>query len=399
MATAEGRPPIYLDYNATTPICEEAVQAMQAYLTAGWPHGNPSSGHGYGQQARGLVEEARQKVALSLSCAAEEVVFTSGGTESNNWAVIGSALQRREQDATKNHIVTSSIEHPAVSEVCRYLQQERGFEVTVVPVDSTGVINVKVFEASLTERTALVTVMHANNETGAIQPIPLLSRIAKAKDKDIIFHTDAAQSIGKIPVSVVDLGVDLLSVCAHKFYGPKGVGALYIRSGVTLKNLLHGAGHERGLRPGTENVLEIIGMAAALELAHRKLSDGSRHMLATRDALHDALKAGLGADNVHLHGGPHRLPNTLYVSLRAPGGEEWCKAAAVLYAVAPYVAASSGSACHSGAVCMSPSLNAMQVPTGLALGAMRLTTGRYLSQEDAVAAAEVLVQAVIALKS
>jgi len=388
------RPPIYLDYNGTTPVCAEASQAMSKYLMTMWPHGNPSSRHHYGRQAKFLVEENRARVAKALGCGPEEVAFTSGGTEANNWAIIGAALQCREANGAKTHIVTSAVEHPAVAEVCKYLELQHGFEVTYVSVDANGRIDLDEFRASLSDRTALVTVMHANNETGTIQPIPELCAIARAAG-DILVHTDAAQSIGKIPVQVDELGVDLLSVCSHKFYGPKGVGALYIRSGVTIKKLMHGAGHERGLRPGTENVLEIVGMGVAIEVAVKHLVDGAAHMQATRDGIHQGLIAALGLDNVRLHGDPtHRLPNTLNVSLRAPGQDTWATGPAILAACEKAIAASAGAACHSGAVAPSHVLTAMKVSPEVSAGAIRLTTGRYLGAEDAKAAVAALVAAV-----
>ncbi|MCF7798071.1 MAG: cysteine desulfurase, partial [Candidatus Marinimicrobia bacterium] len=250
--------PIYLDYNATTPIDPRVAEAMQPYLTEYF--GNPSSNHYFGRQARQTVEAARQQVAKMIRAAPDEIVFTSGGTESNNWAIKGVAESRRHLG---NHIITSAVEHPAVLEVCDYLANH-GFRVTRVPVDSDGMVSVDAVADAITPDTILITILHANNEVGTIQPIADISRLAHAHE--IIMHTDAAQSVGKIPVNVSELGVDLLSIAGHKLYAPKGIGALYIRKGLRLDKLMHGANHELNRRAGTENVLEIVGLGEACKL-------------------------------------------------------------------------------------------------------------------------------------
>lgn len=253
--------PIYLDYNATTPIAKEVADAMKPYL---YEHfGNPSSSHMYGQKGKKAVDKGRAQLAKLLNCNTSDLIFTSGGTESNNYALKGYAFANRSKG---NHIITSSIEHPAVSEVCKYLETE-GFEVTYLPVDETGRVQIADVEAAIRPETILISVMYANNEVGTLQPISEISRLAKKHG--IGLHSDCAQAIGKVPVDIEVLGVDLLTVAGHKFYGPKGIGALYIKKGVNLQKLMHGADHENNLRAGTENVLEIVGLGEAAELCQR----------------------------------------------------------------------------------------------------------------------------------
>jgi len=282
--------PIYLDYNATTPIAREVADAMAPYL---YDHfGNPSSSHPYGLAARQAVESARDQVAALLGCAPREVIFTSGGTEANNYAIKGAALANRERG---DHVITTAVEHPAVINVVNWLG-EQGFRTTVLPVDEYGQVSPADLEAAIDDGTILVTVMHANNEVGTIQPIAALAEIAHAHGA--LMHTDAAQSVAKIPVDVDTLGVDLLSVAGHKLYAPKGIGALYVRAGVTLAPLLHGAGHEGGRRPGTENVLEIVGLGKACEIGAGDLAQNMAHFQATRDRLHAGLRQALGHEAV-----------------------------------------------------------------------------------------------------
>jgi cysteine desulfurase len=371
--------PIYLDYNATTPLDPEVIAAMRPYLEEHF--GNPSSGHWYGVQARQAVEEARARVSELLHCAAGEVVFTSGGTESNNQALKGAALALRGRG---NHIVTSAIEHPAVTEVCRWLA-ERGFEVTWLPVDEHGRVSAADFEVALRPETILVSIMHANNEVGTIQPIAEIARLARRRG--VLVHTDAAQSAGKIPVDVEALGVDLLSLAGHKLYAPKGVGALYVRRGVALEKFLHGAGQESGRRAGTENVLEIVGLGKACEIARRDLDRNTGHMLEMRDALEAGLRARTAAMRVNGHP-RERLPNTLSVSF--PGAD----AQDLLRAVGGRVAASAGAACHSGAIEVSHVLRAMRVPLEHARGTLRLSTGRMTARPDIEAAVDAIAGAV-----
>ena len=286
--------PIYLDYNATTPTAPEVAEAMRPYLEE--HYGNPSSSHWYGVQTRKAVELARRQIADMLGCRTEEVIFTSGGSESNNYAIKGAALARRDKG---NHIITSAVEHPAVLQVCDYLQKH-GFEITQLPVDEYGLVSVGDVERAITTQTILITIMHANNEVGTIQPIAEIARLAK--ERGILMHTDAAQSVGKISTGVDELGVDLLSIAGHKVYAPKGIGALYIRAGVELEKQIHGADHEQNLRAGTENVLEISGLGKACEIAARDLAKNSAHMKSMRDRLHEGLQARL--TDIKLNGHP-----------------------------------------------------------------------------------------------
>ena len=361
--------PIYLDYNATTPIAREVADAMMPYL---YEHfGNPSSSHPYGVATRQAVEAARAQVAALLNCQPTEVVFTSGGTESNNYAIKGVALAHRERG---NHVITSAVEHPAVGKVCQWLETQ-GFRVTVLPVNEFGLVAPADLEQAITSDTLLVTVMHANNEVGTIQPITELAEIAHRHGT--LLHTDAAQSVGKIPVDVNVLGVDLLSVAGHKLYAPKGIGALYVRSGVRLAKLLHGAGHEGGRRPGTENVLEIVGLGQACQAARRDLEKNAAHFRAMRDRLHQDLVRELGEGSVRLNGHPEkRLPNTLSLGFHSVAAHT------LLAEIGEQVAASAGSACHADTVSISAVLKAMQVPVDWAMGTVRFSTGRATTAEE-----------------
>lgn len=375
--------PIYLDYNATTPVDAEVAEAMRPYLEEYF--GNPSSSHWYGTQAKKAVERARKQVANLLNCQPDEVTFTSGGTESNNYAIKGSASANRHKG---NHVITSTVEHPAVIEVCRYLEAN-GFQVTYLPVDEFGLVDVAELEKAITPQTILITVMHANNEVGTIQPIPEISKLAR--QRGIIVHTDAAQSVGKIPTSVDELQVDLLSVAGHKLYAPKGIGALYIRHGTHLEKLIHGANHEQDRRAGTENVLEIVGLGKACEIAKRDLGKNSLRMKMMRDRLHNGLQKGLG-DIIRLNGHPQkRLPNTLSV------GFANIEANTILSEIEG-VAASAGAACHSGSVEVSPVLAAMHVPLEYAMGTVRFSTGKLTTEDEIDQAIEIIVAAVKRLK-
>jgi len=358
--------PVYLDYNATTPIDCEVADAMLPYLNE--RYGNPSSLYEYGTEAKKAVETARKQAADLLNCKPEEIVFTSGGTESNNFALKGAAFTNR---AKGNHIITSRIEHPAVEEVFKYLETH-GFQATYIHVDNTGLIDMEELEKAVRPETILMSVMHANNEVGTIQPIREISRITKKHD--IIFHTDAAQSVGKIPTDVKELGVDLLSIAGHKVYAPKGIGALFVREGIELEKFMHGAGHERNMRAGTENVLEIVGLGKACEIAKRDLEKNMAHMTAMRDRLHDGLmKAG---QNVRFNGHPAmRLPNTLSIGFKDVE-------ASFLLSRLEGVFASAGSACHAGSTAISGVLVAMNVPVEYARGTLRLSTGRLTTEEE-----------------
>jgi len=370
--------PIYLDYNATTPLAPEVAEAMKPYLEEYF--GNPSSAHWYGVQTRKAVEKARTQVAALLQANSDEIIFTSGGSESNNFAIKGIAHARK---SIGNHIITSDVEHPAVVEVCKYLKSE-GFEITYVPVDEYGMVNPDDVERAITPQTILITIMHANNEVGTIQPIRQIADIAHAHD--IIMHTDAAQSTGKIPVHVDELKVDLLSIAGHKVYGPKGIGALYIRRGVQLEKIIHGANHEQNLRAGTENILADVGLGKACEIAERDLQKNLEHMKKMRDLLHEKLKES-GLD-FRLNGHPEkRLPNTLSLSFRN------VEANTVLSELTS-VAASAGAACHSDQIDVSAVLEAMHVPIEYAMGTLRFSTGRYTTKDDIEKAAEEIVKAI-----
>jgi len=377
--------PIYLDYNATTPISREVADAMAPFL---YEHfGNPSSAHAYGVVAKQAVEQARSQVATMLGCEPAELVFTSGGTESNNFAIKGVALAGRERG---DHIITSAVEHPAVSEVCGWLEAE-GFRVSALPVDGFGLVDPAALERVITDRTLLVTVMHSNNEVGTIEPIAELAAIAH--NHGALMHTDAAQSIGKVPINVDDLGVDLLSVAGHKLYAPKGIGALYLRGGLEPARLMHGATHENGRRPGTENVLEIVGLGAACEIIGRDLDHHRRHFAKMRDRLHNGLLRELGEDSLRLNGHPEvRLPNTLSVSFRG------VEANALVAAIGDVVAVSAGAACHADGVELSVVLKEMKIPVEWAMGTLRLTTGRATTADDIDQAVSVVSEAVRRLR-
>src|SRR5215510_9030170 len=370
-------PPIYLDYNATTPVDPAVAEAMQPYILQ--HYGNPSSTHIYGRAAKDAVEYARDKVAALLGCAPTEVVFTSGGSESNNTVLKGVAYTYRHKG---QHIITSAIEHPATINPCRFLEQQ-GLRVTYLPVDSTGMVDPDDVRRAITPQTLLISIMHANNEVGTLQPIADISRIARAHD--VLMHTDAAQSIGKIPTLVDELGVDFLSIAGHKVYAPKGVGALYIRTGGTLEPLIHGAGHEAGRRAGTENVIFDIALGKACELAQADLPRYQREVRQLRDLFQAELVKRCG-DRVDVNGHPEqRLPNTLHVNFHGVIGAE-------LLEKLPELAASTGSACHAGEVTLSSVLEAMKVPTELGMGAVRFSLGRYTTQEEIERAVELIEQ-------
>jgi cysteine desulfurase len=351
--------PIYLDFNASTPVAPEVAAAMRPLLET--HYGNPSSAHWPGRAARAAVDAARTQVAALLACRPEEIVFTSGGSEANNLAIKGAFFAARGR---ANHIVTSQIEHPATIEPCRFLER-LGAEVTYLPVDRAGRIDPDDVRRAITDRTVLVTIMHANNEVGTIQPIAEIARIAR--DRGVLMHTDAAQSVGKIPTQVDDLGVDLLSLAGHKLYAPKGVGALYVRRGVVLEPLIHGAGHEGGRRAGTESALLATGLGAAAALA--MATDRNHEIRPLRDRLWAELRTIFG-EHLALNGHPTlRLPNTLNVSFVGRSGSH-------ILARLDGVAASTGAACHAGRIELSPVLAAMAVPSQVGMGAIRFSLGR-----------------------
>jgi len=356
---------IYLDYNASTPIAPQVVRAMHAVLEESY--GNPSSDHWAGRVAKDLVEGSRAQVANLLGCTDAEIVFTSGGSEANNLALKGLYFARRGERA---HIITSDIEHPSILEPCRFLERW-GARITRLPVDGIGRVDPDDLRRAMTSDTLLVSLMHANNEVGTLEPIEACARIAC--EHGVPFHTDAAQSVGKIPTRVNELGVDLLSIAGHKLYAPKGVGALYVRAGTSLDSLIHGAGHESGRRAGTESALLAVGLGAACGLAQDLGWTSQVRVL--RDHLWTSLHARFG-DQVVLNGHPEcRLPNTLNVSFVGRTGSE-------LLAGLEGIAASTGSACHSGRIELSPVLRAMRVPEDIGAGAIRFSLGRSTTREE-----------------
>lgn len=368
-----GVPPIYLDYNASTPIDPVVAAAMRPFLDEGF--GNPSSGHWASTSAKAALDKARGQVGDLLGCAADEVVFTSGGSEANNLALKGVFFALRDKG---QHIVTTQVEHPAILEPCRFLEH-LGATVTHLPVDRTGRIDPDVVRQAITPRTILISAMHANNEVGTVQPIAEIGRIAR--EHGVLFHTDAAQSVGKIPTGVDDLGVDLLTIAGLKLYAPKGVGALYVRRGVVLEPLIHGAGHEQGRRAGTESALLAAGLGAACALV-QDLEPMAR-VRALRDRFWQALQQRLG-DRVVLNGHrQHRLPNTLNVSFVGQVGAE------ILQRL-DGVAASTGSACHAGRIELSPVLKAMGVRPEIGMGAIRFSLGRHTTDVEIDAVTEQL---------
>jgi len=376
--------PIYLDYNGTTPLDPEVLDAMYPFLKEEF--GNPSSSHWYGIKPRQAVEAARVQVAGLLGCLPGEVLFTSGGSESNNHAIKGMA---RALKSKGHHIITSAVEHPAVLEVCRYLEGE-GFETTQVPVDDYGLVDPEQVQSALRPDTILITIMHANNEVGTVQPITHIAGLARARG--IVMHTDAAQSLGKIPADVSTLGVDLLSVAGHKLYAPKGVGALYVREGLMPDKFCHGAGQEKGGRAGTENVPGIVGLGRACEIAARDPAGAADRMRHLRDRLHDGIVSRVAG--VRLNGHPeHRLPNTLNLSFKR------IEANLLLEEIGLDVAASAGAACHAGSVSISHVLEAMRVPVEWAKGTLRFTVGRMTTTEEIDKAVDVVAMAVAKLRS
>ncbi len=410
---ADGEPlPIYLDHNATTPICDEGWAAMLDCRSLGW--GNPSSTHPYGLHAKHIVETARNTVARSVGvspsdAAASCITFTSGGTEANNLALIGGFAAAIERDPTRSIIVASSMEHPAVEEVLRqhFEKQSLAQVIRIAPDCATGVISAEIFRCALAKhgedtcrRVAIVTIMHANNETGVIQPIRELVEVARSLcGPQVIFHSDAAQTIGKIPVDVEDMGVDMLSVCAHKFYGPKGVGALFHRSGsIRPRAVTFGAGHEAGTRPGTENIVLINGMAASIALATRNLAEAGAHMRECRDALAKDLTEILreGGCRLLVNGSlEHALPNTLNIAVCSTRGV-FISAQRLMNDVGLKVAMSAGSACHSTSgnepISVSSSLASVGVGEERAVGTLRLTTGRLSTVQDMQRAAKIIAR-------
>jgi cysteine desulfurase len=375
--------PIYLDYNATTPVDPVVVEAMLPYLSTHF--GNPSSTHRYGHIAHQAVDNARQQVAGLMHCTPGDIIFTAGGSESDNLAIRGVALARR---ASGKHIITQITEHPAVLNTCRALERLHGFRITYVPVDAAGRVSPVDVEAAIDEQTVLITIMHANNETGTLQPIAEIAEIAHRHG--VLMHSDAAQSVGKIPTRLDTLGVDLLTIAGHKVYAPKGIGALYVRQGLQLEPIIYGGGQEDGRRAGTENIAYIQGLGAACMVAQEQLIESQERLRQLRDLLHRRLEASLPG-SVQLNGHANeRLPNTLNISIDRVIGEE-------VLAATPGVASSTGSACHEGNTDPSPVLLAMGLSREKALGALRLTLGRWSSEEEVEQAATLLVRTIATL--
>ncbi len=365
--------PIYLDYNATTPVDPVVREAMQLFFAG--EYGNPSSTHVLGRSSQRAIAVARGQVAALIGCAADEIVFTSGGTESSNLAIQG-AVYHAASDRN-GHLIISAIEHPATVEPARWLARQ-GFQITVVGCDANGVVDPGEIAAAIRPTTKLVSVMHANNEVGAIQPIGEISEICRAANAKL--HVDAAQSLGKIEVDVNRLGVDLLTVAGHKVYAPKGVGALYVRQGVELEPVVRGAGHECGLRPGTENTPYIVGLGTAAELAAASLPGITRQLAAQRDRLELGLRGRIPGLTVNAASSV-RLPNTASVNFPGLIGAE-------LLDAIPELCASTGAACHSGTTKLSATLAAMGVPEDVSRGAVRLSVGRSTTDEEIDTAVE-----------
>ena len=368
---------IYLDYNATTPTDPRVAEAMSPFLTGFF--GNPSSGHRWGREAKEAVERARSQVAACLGSAADEIIFTSGGSESDNLALRGVIASRGG-----GHVVTSAVEHPAVLEVALAMEMEGLIRLTVVGVDDQGRVDPDEVAAALADDTVLVSLMLANNEVGTLQPVAEIAE--RCRDRGVLVHTDAAQAVGKIPVDVEALGVDLLTVAGHKLYAPKGIGALYLRSGVEIEPIIRGAGHERHLRAGTENILEMAGLGAACELVGEEIDAEVPRLGALRDRLRDRLTAGVPGLVEHA-ARASRLPNTLSVSL--PG----VHAGDLLAAVGERLAASAGAACHGLKIQVSHVLSAMGVGPDVALGTIRLSVGRFTTEDEVDRGAEIILAA------
>ncbi|MFL0169381.1 cysteine desulfurase family protein [Tenacibaculum maritimum] len=358
---------IYLDYNASTPNDPKVINAMLPFLTN--HYGNPSSIHKEGQKAKDAIEKARMQVANSIGCSTNEIIFTSGGTESNNHAIIGTAMSLKNKG---NHIITSSIEHPAVIEVCKYLESQ-GFKITYLNVNKDGIIDLNDLKNTISSKTILITIMHANNETGSIQPIEKIGMIAK--EHGIPLHTDASQSFGKIKVDVKELNVNLLTLAGHKVYAPKGIGALYIKKGTPINKLMHGAKHEYNKRPGTESTMLIVGLGAAAQLATEKLHENKKHMESIRNYLLKKLTL-LKVKSIVNSNLTKTLPNTLNISFKN------CNSNTIIHKLKDKLALSSGSACHTGSANVSPILKATLCDFTYAKGTFRFSVGKNTSKEE-----------------
>jgi cysteine desulfurase len=372
---------IYLDNNATTPVDPEVYDAVFSSLKR--DIGNPSSSHLSGRKAKEVIETSRESIASLLSCDTEEIYFTSGGTESNNLALIGTAMLH-----AKGHIITSVIEHPSIIRTCSHLES-LGYEITYVPVDGDGILRLDDIRKAARQDTILISIMHSNNETGVIEPIEDIG--AFAGERGIPFHVDAAQSVGKMQFTVAGLPLDMLTVVSHKFYGPKGIGALYVKKGTALKPILFGAGHERGLRPGTENVAGIVGFGKACHIAKRDIKMRVSHTMRLRDLLFHELKSSV--PDLALNGHKtQRLPNTLNVRIQGIFSH------ALVETIHDRVAASTGSACHSGKFTPSSVLRSMGLSDEEALSSIRLSVGKDTTEEEIKQAAGIISDAVGVLR-
>jgi cysteine desulfurase len=370
---------IYLDYNATTPVAPSVLEAMEPFFVR--RYGNPSSGHALGRACQEAVEDARGHVASLLGAAIDEIIFTSGGTESNNLALKGVLMHPDKR--TRGHVVISSIEHPAIVEPARFLTR-LGYELTVVPCDPHGVVSPEAVATALRPDTALVSIMHANNEIGTIQPIAEIAELCHRRG--VLVHTDAAQTVGRISTRVDHLGVDLLSLAGHKMYAPKGCGALYVRHGTALEPFMHGAGQEGGLRAGTENVPYIVALGHAAKLACRSIDESAGRLAQLRDRLQQALCEGVGNDLTINGAAAPRLPTTLSVNFPQVSGSE-------LLARTPELCASTGAACHSSSTTVSPTLAAIGLSPEVARGTVRLSVGWDTAEEEIDLAADLLLAA------
>ncbi len=370
---------LYLDYNATTPLAPSVQEAMQPFLMD--HYGNPSSDHALGQHCQVAVEQAREQIATLLGAQPAEIVFTSGGTESNNLALKG--VMCSDSPTGSGHLIISSLEHPAIVAPANYLDR-CGCELSVVNCNDAGVVTPEAVDQLIRPETRLVSVMHANNEIGTIQPIAEIAQVCR--ERGVLLHTDAAQSIGKIPTHVDELAVDLLTIAGHKLYAPKGVGVLYVRDGVQLEPFMHGASHEAGRRAGTENVAYLVGLGQAAVLASNDLIGLQSRLGNLRDLLWEQLAAGIGGGLTANGAAAHRLPNTLSVNFPEVIGSE-------LLAMVPQLCASTGAACHSGETTVSSTLAAIGLPAEIARGTVRLSLGRGTSEQDVTQAAQWLVAA------
>jgi cysteine desulfurase len=378
---------IYLDHNATTPVDPAALQAMLPYFSADF--GNPSSIHTFGQQARAAVETARERVAALLNARPQEIIFTSGGTESDNHAIFG-VIQAALQTQPSAHIITSTLEHEAVLNTCQALEKQ-GVSVTYLPVSRDGLIDLEELKRSLRRETVLITVMHANNELGIIQPLEEIGRIAA--ERDIYFHSDAVQSVGKVPVDVKSCQLDLLSLSGHKFYAPKGIGAIYIEGGTKLRQFMFGGHHQRGFRPGTENVPGIVGLGCAAELARLNLAEDASRISALRDHLEQGLLSAVPHTCANAARAP-RTPNTSNITFPGIEGE-----ALIIALDLKGLACSTGAACSSGAVEPSHVLTAIGLPASEARASIRFSLGRHTTAAEIDAALEIVPAAVAHLRS